>query len=57
MSVSLFFFTMAECHCLLALYSLSFFPTGEPHLGMSGEESVMFCLTTLVFADILLCGE
>jgi len=53
MSVSLFFFTMAECHCLLALYSLSFFPISEPHLGMSGEESVVFCLTTLVFADIL----
>jgi len=57
MPVSLFFFTMAECHCLLALHSLSFFPTSEPHLAMSGEESVVFCLTTLVFADILLCGE
>jgi hypothetical protein len=57
MSVSLFFFTMPECDCLLALHSLSFFPTSEPHLGMSGEESVVFCLTTLVFADIVLYGE
>jgi hypothetical protein len=56
MSVSLFFFTVAECDCLFALHSFSVFPTSEPRSGIFGEESVVFCLTTLVFADIVLCG-
>lgn len=56
MSVSLSFFTVPECDCLLALHSFSVFPNNESHSGMSGEERVVFCLTTLVFVENVLCG-